>query len=128
MNRASIRSRRFLKHVGIGVPTLAMPVSWTVAGTVKERPNVKVIITDDQGYGDVGFLHRGPLNEGKAIPIRKLALNIGHKIYSAQAECGDTAITIHVDIKNGTKTAIPVFVDKDGQSITAPYYGYVTRI
>ena len=58
----------------------------------------------------------------------ELKLTIDGETYTAQADSGQTAVKIQIDIEKGTKIVQPVFVDKDDNPITAPYYGYVTRI
>lgn len=101
-------------------PELDLPLD---AG-LKMKPKPGVHYTN----GSPVYLNRGPLNEGKALPIRGLKLTIDGETYTAQADSGQTVVKMQIDIEKGTEIVQPVFVDKDDKPITAPYYGYVSRI
>jgi len=101
-------------------PELDLPLD---AG-LKMKPKPGVHYTN----GSPVFLNRGRLSRGRALPIRGLELEIDGKTYTAQAESGQPAVKVKIDVKKGIRTVRPVFVDKDGKPITMPYYGYVSRI
>ena len=52
--------REFLKVVGVGAATAALPRSAGSARTTTRKPNVVLIMPDDQGYGDLGC-HGNPV-------------------------------------------------------------------
>jgi len=59
MNLCSCTRRRFLKAIGVGAASLAMPGCMkdnqrTARESASDAPNFVVIFTDDQGYQDVG--------------------------------------------------------------------------
>lgn len=47
------KRREFLKTAGVGMARLLTPLSLLGARTPRKRPNVIVVITDDQGWGDI---------------------------------------------------------------------------
>jgi len=101
-------------------PELDLPLD---AGlTVEPKPGVHFT------NGSPVYLNRGTINEGKALPIRGLKLEVGGETYTVEAESGQTAVKVQIDVSKGIRSVRPVFVDKDGEPITMPYYGYVSRI
>jgi len=53
MSAANYTRRRFLKALGAGMASLAVP-EWVKSNQRTDKPNVVLIFADDQGYQDVG--------------------------------------------------------------------------
>jgi len=53
MNQLNQTRRSFLKTIGLSAAAMAVPRLTAAKGPAKGKPNVILIITDDQGYGDL---------------------------------------------------------------------------
>ena len=65
MSRKKITRRHFMSAAGAGVASLIIPgvlpgSNWRTTARAKSKPNVILIITDDQGYGDMSC-HGNPV-------------------------------------------------------------------
>ncbi len=49
-----MQRRHFLKTMGAGLAAASLPLAMQTCTATQKRPNVILIITDDQGYGDFG--------------------------------------------------------------------------
>ncbi|MEW6360369.1 MAG: sulfatase [Planctomycetota bacterium] len=49
--------REFLKALGFGAAALSVPRTACAEGPSAERPNIVLILSDDQGWGDYGFMN-----------------------------------------------------------------------
>lgn len=49
-----INRRNFLKGLGLGFVSIAMPSISSVKGMVSDKPNIVIIMADDMGFSDIG--------------------------------------------------------------------------
>jgi len=54
MAENAMNRREFLKRAGVGAVALSLPAWWPEAALGAERPNIIVIVSDDQGYAEIG--------------------------------------------------------------------------
>ena len=54
MNRIDWTRREFLKTLGLGVASLALP-GYVHANSPAKKPNIILIMADDMGWGDTGY-------------------------------------------------------------------------
>jgi len=66
--------------------------------------------------------------KGKALPIRAVKLKVGQKVFVKEAEPGAVAIVMRIEAKPGPANVKATFLDKNGNSITTPYYSYIRRV
>jgi hypothetical protein len=78
-----------------------------------EKPNVVIIMTDDQGYGDMSC---------NGHPV----LNTANIDKTQDVNPDETAVTFQVTLPKGDADLQTWFIDKDGTKRTA-YWVYVTK-
>ena len=54
MSQSKMTRRRFLKTIGAGLSTLALPYPAVSSTQTEKKPNIVLIMADDMGYSDIG--------------------------------------------------------------------------
>ena len=54
MSQSKMTRRRFLKTIGAGLSTLALPYPAVSSTQTEKRPNIVLIMADDMGFSDIG--------------------------------------------------------------------------
>ncbi len=78
--------RRFLKQVGCGAVAMAVGTNVARAEGAAKRPNVVLIMTDDQGYGDLGchgnkHIRTPNLDALHARSVRLTDFHVSHSVH-----------------------------------------------
>jgi len=83
------------------------------------KPNVILIITDDQGYGEMG--------EGVALPIARARLLVGDRMHTAAVTAEDEAAVFRLELEAGPTLLHTWFDNEKNQPICGAYYVGVER-
>ena len=90
--RHLLNRRGFLKGLGLGAAAMAMPAWLRAAGAEgstgrsQKKPNIVVVFTDDQGYGDLGCFGSKAIGTPRIDAMAKQGLKLTS--FYAQPVCG----------------------------------------
>ncbi len=96
MNRQTpLQRRNFLKLMSIGAASLALPGAKALAATnpaKPARPNIIIVLTDDQGWGDVGYNGHPHIKTPHLDAMAKAGMRFD-RFYAAASTCSPTRAT-----------------------------------
>ena len=92
----NVTRRQFVKSAAAGAALTAVPASlWASSGDSGDpgrRPNIVFCLTDDQGYGDVGYMSHPRLKTPHLDAMAAAGLRMNH-FYTGAANCSPTRAT-----------------------------------
>ena len=99
-------------------PELNQPLD----ATLTVEPHEAVLLAGRPVYVN----RTGP--RGKALPIHSVKVIVAGKVQQAKAQPGQTKITLRFSATKGPATIKAMFLDSNGNDITAPYYSHIKQV